>query len=173
MHRLSETLNRKGVTYKYLPHTPTETAIGEAIALGVPARQVLKAVLIDSDGRHAMAVVPATRRVDVHLVREALHDPHAHLATEAEIRRDLPQDELPALPPIPSVSAMRVLVDPEVMEMPEVVCADGAEGSIGIRTEELFGGESVTVTPIALDGSGATDLEVPGRRTRARLGGRS
>ena len=169
MHRLSETLNRKGVPYKYLPHPDTESAIGEAIALGVPAREVVKSILIDTRGRHAMAVLPATRRLDVHLVREALGDPEAHLATEGEIRRDLPADELPALPPIPSVNAMRVLVDPEVMESEEVVCADGAESSIRIRTGDLFGGEAITVAPIVLDGR-ASVLE--GRGPRAHAEGR-
>lgn len=151
MHRLTETLNRKGVPYTLLPHPLTESALDEAIALGVPPREVIKSVLIDTGRRHAMAVLPATRRVDLQRVREELADRHASLATEAEVMRDMPQDHPSALPPIPSLAGMTVLVDPEVMFEPEVVCADASDASVLIRPGDLFGGEYVSVAPIALD----------------------
>jgi prolyl-tRNA editing enzyme YbaK/EbsC (Cys-tRNA(Pro) deacylase) len=70
---------------------------------------VLKAVVLETAGRPALAALPASRRLDMHLVREALGDHHARLATEAEIERDLRGCELRGVPPLGSILQVPIM----------------------------------------------------------------
>jgi prolyl-tRNA editing enzyme YbaK/EbsC (Cys-tRNA(Pro) deacylase) len=57
---------------------------------------------------------------------------------------------LGALPPLGSLVRAHVYVDPEVMGHDSVVFAAGSQTeSVKIRTEDLFGGEPVTVAPLS------------------------
>ena len=68
-----------------MPHRRAFTSLQEARELGVAADEVLKTVALWTERRYALAVVPASRRLDLRLVRDALEDPAARLATEAEV----------------------------------------------------------------------------------------
>jgi Ala-tRNA(Pro) deacylase len=144
-----ELLKAKAIPYDVLPHKTAYTAATEAEAIHVPREDVLKTVVLDTGSGHAIAVLPGSRKLDMDLVRQALGDGTAHLATEPEIGRDFPEFEPGAVPPLQSLAHVPVYIDPEVMLRPVVVFAESQTESIRARTEDLFAGESVTVTPIA------------------------
>lgn len=144
-----ELLKAKAIAYDVLPHKTAYTAATEAEAVHMPRGDVLKTVVLDTGSGHAIAVLPGSRKLDMDLVRQALGDRAAHLASEQEIGRDFPEFELGAVPPLQSLANVPVYVDPEVMLHPVVVFAETQTESIRARTEDLFAGESVTVTPIA------------------------
>ncbi len=74
----------------------------------------------------------------------------AVLATEAEIEQELPGCELGGVPPLGSVLHTDVYVDPEVLTHPLVAFAAGTQTeSVKGVAEELFSGETVTITPIS------------------------
>ena len=109
------------------------------------AGDVLKTVAVRVGPGYALMVIPASRRLDLHRVREAVADNHARLATEEELRRDFAGYELGALPPLPSLVRARVCVDPEVLGHDTVTFAAGTQTeSVKMRTEDLFGGAKVT-----------------------------
>jgi len=84
------------------------------------------------------------------LVRTAVGDHRARLATEEELTREFSDYELGALPPLGSLLGAPVYVDPEVMGHDTVVFAGGSQTeSIKIRTEDLFSGEPVTIAPLS------------------------
>jgi prolyl-tRNA editing enzyme YbaK/EbsC (Cys-tRNA(Pro) deacylase) len=138
-----------GVAFEAVAHDKVFTSIDEARALGIEADEVVKTLLLDTAGGHALAVIPGSRRLDMKLVEAAVGDKHAHLATEQEILRDLPGFELGSLPPLGGLLKARTFIDPEVMEHGTVVFAGGTQTeSVKARTEDLFRGEQVTVAPI-------------------------
>jgi Ala-tRNA(Pro) deacylase len=144
------TLERRGAHFKLIHHAPTADGMQEAIALGLPADEVLKAVVLETEGHPVLAILPASRRLDMHRVREAVGDGHARLATEAEIERDLPGCELGGVPPLGSVLHAPAYVDPEVLGHRTVAFAAGTQtDSVEGDTEEMFTGEMVTVAPIS------------------------
>src|SRR5688572_20138509 len=101
--KLVQHLARKGHRFEVLNHPPTETALDEAGELRVPAGSVVKALLVHSSLRGTMLVaIPASHRLDINLLREAIEDPDARLASENEITRLFPWAELGALPPMGS-----------------------------------------------------------------------
>lgn len=141
-------LTAKGIAFEVIPHKTTFTAEDEAATLHVPEREVLKVLVLDTGFKHAVAVIPASSKLDMALVREALSDARAQLASESETAADFPSFELGAIPPLPSLSKVAVYVDPEVMLDPEVIFAVDHEESVRVKTEDLYSGEYVTVTPL-------------------------
>jgi prolyl-tRNA editing enzyme YbaK/EbsC (Cys-tRNA(Pro) deacylase) len=143
-----ELLQAKKVPFEVLQHKTTFTTADEAATLHVLPGEVLKTVVLDTGSGHVITVTPASRKLDTRLVRQALTDKEAHLAGEIETERDFPEFELGSIPPLPSLTKVPVFVDPEVMQHATVIFAVGHDQSIRVKTEDLFGGEYVTVTPL-------------------------
>jgi Ala-tRNA(Pro) deacylase len=149
MSLVTEHLIARGVVFEVIPHRRVFTSLQEARELGVAAEAVLKTVALYSGGKYVLAVVPASRRLDVPLVREMLEDPAARLATEAELAVDFPGYELGALPPLGSLLGVPLLVDPEVLEHELVMFAAGIETeSIRVAVAGLFRNEPLAVLPL-------------------------
>ena len=145
-----QALRDRGAHFEVVHHARAVDGLQEAIALGLAPGDVLKTVVLASRGAPAVAVLPADRRLDMDLVREALGDRHARLASEIEIEEELPGCQLGAVPALGSVLRTPVYVDPEVLHHPVVAFAAGTQTeSVKGPTDELFWGEFVTVTPIA------------------------
>jgi prolyl-tRNA editing enzyme YbaK/EbsC (Cys-tRNA(Pro) deacylase) len=142
---VAEYLKMRGIPFEVVRHPRTFTSVEEARTIGVDVDEVLKTLVFDYDGRHAVVVVPASRRVDPRLVRGALGDHHAHLATEGELTHDFSGYELGAVPPLGSLVGARTLVDPEVFLHDTVAFAAGSQTeSITCDVEDLFRGRPIT-----------------------------
>jgi Ala-tRNA(Pro) deacylase len=149
MSLVTEYLADRGVGFEVVPHRRAFTSLQEARELGVAADQVLKTVALWTGGKYVLAVVPASRRLELRLVRDALEDSAARLATEAELRADFPGYELGALPPLGSLLGVPLLVDPEVLDHETVLFAAGTETeSVQVATAGLFWDEPVAVLPL-------------------------
>jgi Ala-tRNA(Pro) deacylase len=147
---VTEHLEQRGIRFEVLPHPPATSALGEALALGSPPDEVVKAVVLDIETGHALAILPADRRLDLDLVREVLGDRHAALATELEIEQDFPEFELGAMPPLPSMVHVPVVIDPAVFEHRRITFAAGTQReSVRTSPEGLFTGASVDIAPIS------------------------
>ena len=149
MSTVTQHLQDMGVRFRVRPHPPASSAMGEALSLGIDPDEVAKAVLLDAADGHVLAVVPASARVDIELVREALHDHDIHLASEQEVEHDFPAYELGALPPVPSLLDVPVVIDPDLFTHRLVTFAAGnRHESVEADSLEVFTGESVTIAPI-------------------------
>ncbi len=171
MSSVREHLERQGVTFEPVAHQRTYTSIAEARALGVNATEVIKTIAVRVTGGHALVVVPATCRLDLHLVQAAVNDRHARLATEAELQRDFPDVELGALPPLGSLLGAPVYVDPEVFQHDTVVFAAGSQTeSVRVGTADLFQHEQVMTAPL-IKHADEDEKEWPLNRRHPRRGG--
>ncbi|MGH2662789.1 MAG: aminoacyl-tRNA deacylase [Actinomycetota bacterium] len=149
MATVAEHLQGRGVPFELIPHERTYTSIEEAQALGIAADEVLKTIVLDTAAGHALAVIPASQRLDIKRTREAVGDTHARFATEEEMERDFPGYELGALPPLGSLLGAPTYVDLEVLEHTTVVFAAGNQKeSVKVRTEDLFRDEPHTPAPL-------------------------
>ena len=152
MSLVTDYLDARGIPYEVLRHDPSITALEEARRVHMDADHVLKAVVIESTGRRAVAVVPATRRLDMDLVRAALGDPSAHLATEQDLQADLPSFELGGMPVFGWLLDAETLVDPSVLERETVVFAAGTRTeSVRVRIRDLFQGEHASFAPLVAE----------------------
>ena len=149
MTRVTEHLHTRGVPFAPIAHRQAYTSIDEARALGIDAGEVLKTVAVRAAGGYALMAVPATGRLDMRLVRAAVGDRHARLATEEELLRDFPGFELGALPPLGSLLGAPLFVDQEVLQHDTVVFAAGSQTeSVQLTTADLLRHEHVTALPL-------------------------
>jgi len=82
--RIAAFLADQPVDCEFLLHPPAYTAQKRAKYLHVPGGQVAKSVLLRGPGGYVLAVLPATRRVDLDRLAAALGGP-ARLATAGEV----------------------------------------------------------------------------------------
>jgi Ala-tRNA(Pro) deacylase len=149
MSLVTEHLRTRGLEFSVLPHVSAHSAVEEALTLGVGAREIAKAVVLDLPESHALAVIPGYRRIDTHLLKEACGS-DVHLATEDEIERDYPQFELGAFPAVPTMFDGPMLVDPELLARDDVIIASGdTRESLRVSTKALFDAPNVQVMPLA------------------------
>jgi Ala-tRNA(Pro) deacylase len=168
MSVVTEHLEQRGSAFELLPHRQAYTSTDEARALGIDADEVLKTLAVRTGPGYALMVIPASRRLDLHLVREALGDHHARLAGEEELGRDFAGYQLGALPPLGALLGSQVYVDPEVLGHDSVVFAAGSQTeSVRMGTRELFASEQVTTVPLIKQADRGSDDPV-GRRRAAQ-----
>jgi Ala-tRNA(Pro) deacylase len=149
MTQVTEHLEAHGVPFEPIVHQQAYTSIAEARALGIDASEVLKTVAMRVAGGYALMVVPATCRLDMHLVQAAVGDRHVRLATEQELLRDFPDCELGALPPLGSLLGAPLYVDQEVLRHETVVFAAGSQTeSVQLKTADLLRHEQVTAVAL-------------------------
>ena len=173
MSVVTEHLEQRGSAFELLPHRQAYTSTDEARALGIDAGEVLKTLAVRTGPGYALIVIPASRRLDLHLVRDALADHQARLASEEELARDFAGYQLGALPPLGTLLDSQLFIDPAVLEHDLVVFAAGTQTeSVRIRTRELFASEQVTTVPLVKQAERGSDDPV-GRRRAAQqdLGG--
>lgn len=150
MSQVTEHLTAQGLPHEVLHHEPTDTARDEAAALGLDPHTVAKTVLLDVRTGHAFAVLPADSRLDLARVREAIGSRHVHVASEVELKRDYPEFEPGALPPLGALAHTPLIVDPEIIAQDEIVFAAGEKTtSVRMRTEDLLRSAMYRVAPIA------------------------
>jgi Ala-tRNA(Pro) deacylase len=165
MSALTEHLEQQGNAFELLPHRQAYTATEEARALGIDTADVLKTLAVCTGPGYVLAVIPASRRLDLHLVRDALGDHQARLASEEELARDFPGYQLGALPPLGTLLGSQAFIDPEVLEHDLVVFAAGTQTeSVRIRTRELLASEQITTVPLVKQADWGSDDLISRRR---------
>lgn len=128
--RVKKFLDDSRVRYEVRPHEKTFTAQGLAHAEHLSGRQVAKVVLLKTSGKHAMAVLPAHRLVDLEHFKKAAGDA-AHLAPEAEFQALFPDCEVGAMSPFGNLYNLPVYVDEDLAKDEEI------EFNAGTHTEAI------------------------------------
>ena len=108
--KLKEFLDGNKVKYVTLKHSPAYTAQEVASSAHVKGKELAKTVIIKIDGKMAMAVLPASYRVDLEALRESANAKKVELATEKEFRDLFPECETGAMPPFDNLYDMDVFV---------------------------------------------------------------
>jgi Ala-tRNA(Pro) deacylase len=119
--RLKEFLDANGVRYTALRHPPAFTAEGVAAAQHVPPQELAKVVIVKTDERFRMLVLPASLKVDL----RKLPDRMARLATEPEFAHLFPHCEPGAMPPFGNLFGLPVHVDRSLARDEEIVFQAG------------------------------------------------
>jgi len=146
---LMRALAQGRVDYELIKHPRTETATAEAGALGVSPDEVAKTIVLVTPAGQVRAVLPASERLDLQRVREALGDGKSiHLASEQELAEAYPMFELGAVPPLGGPSDA-VLVDLRTAGRESVIVEAGTHReSLLMRTADLLGLTDATVADI-------------------------
>jgi len=108
--KLKEFLDGEKVKYVSLTHSAAYTAQEIAASAHIRGKDLAKTVMVTLDGRMAMAVVPASRKVNFDLLRAASGAESVQLAGEQAFRDMFPGCEVGAMPPFGNLYGMDVYV---------------------------------------------------------------
>jgi Ala-tRNA(Pro) deacylase len=109
--RLEQFLHEQHTSYQTIHHARALTAQETAASAHIRGRLLAKTVMVNIDGRLAMVVLPAARRVHFGRLREATGAHDAALASESEFRDLFPDCEVGAMPPFGNLYGIEVYVD--------------------------------------------------------------
>ena len=124
--KLKEFLDRKKVKYITFTHSQAFTAQEIAASAHIPGKQLAKTVMINVDGAIAMAVLPATDRVDIPQLKEITGSGKVRLATEGEFQDLFPDCDLGAMPPFGNLYGVEVYVASSLTEDEEIAFNAGS-----------------------------------------------
>lgn len=128
--KLKEYLNRRGVKYLSIQHSPTFTAPEIAASAHIAGRDFAKTVIVKIDGDPAMVVLPANRKIDLVDLREMLLTHDVVLATEAEFRDLFPDCKVGAMPPFGNLYGLPVYVAQSLAEESEIAFNAGNHSEV-------------------------------------------
>ncbi len=111
VRKLKEFLDQNGVRYVSISHSPAFTAQEIAASAHVSGRELAKSVVVKLDGKLALAVVPATRRVDFGALARLSGAREIELASEGEFAESFPGCETGAMPPFGNLYGLEVYAD--------------------------------------------------------------
>jgi Ala-tRNA(Pro) deacylase len=121
-------LDRAGVNYKVLRHRQTYTAQDLAATEHVSGWNVIKPVLVLADDRLYLCALPASQRIDMARLRNALHASKIELADEPTLGRVCSDCELGAEPPIGPLFGIQTIMEESLNEADRVMFQAGTHG---------------------------------------------
>ena len=118
--KLKEFLDSSGVRYVSIVHSMAYTAQEIAATTHIPGKEIAKTVMVKLDGKMAMAVLPASYKVDFGLLQKAAGVGKVELASEEEFKGIFPECEIGAMPPFGNLYGMDVFVAESLAEDKEI-----------------------------------------------------
>ena len=118
--KIKEFLDSNRVKYVTITHSTAYTAQQIAQVAHIPAKELAKTVMIKIDGKIAMAVLPADRKVNFGLLKEITGSEGVNLASEKEFRVMFPDCEVGAMPPFGNLYGMDVYVHESLADDEEI-----------------------------------------------------
>jgi Ala-tRNA(Pro) deacylase len=130
VRKLKEFLDRQGVRYVCITHSPAYTAQEVAQSAHITGRELAKTIIVKLDGELAMAVLPATKKVVVQDLREVTGSDQVRFATEEEFKQRFPECETGAMPPFGNLYGMEVFVAESLLENDEIAFNAGTHTEV-------------------------------------------
>jgi len=120
VRKLLDFLNANNVKFVSIHHSKAYTAMEIAHSAHIHGHELAKTVMIKVDGKMAMAVLPATRMIDLDVLKKAIGANQVELATEPEFVKMFPDCEIGAMPPFGNLFGMEVYVSSVLAEDEEI-----------------------------------------------------
>ncbi|MCI0531540.1 MAG: YbaK/EbsC family protein [candidate division Zixibacteria bacterium] len=124
--KLKEFLDGHNVKYVVISHSRAVTAQEVAASAHISGKEMAKTVMVKLDGKMAMAVLPASGRVNLDLLREASGAKETDLAAELEFRELFHECEPGAMPPFGNLYGMPVYVSESLTKNEEIAFNAGS-----------------------------------------------
>ena len=126
LNKLKEFLDYNDVKYVTIRHSKAYTAQQIAESVHLPGHQLAKTVMIKIGGKMAMAVLPATERVDLDLLKALTGTEDVCLAGEEEFKNLFPECEVGAMPPFGNLFGMEIYVEKSLAKDKEIAFNAGS-----------------------------------------------
>jgi prolyl-tRNA editing enzyme YbaK/EbsC (Cys-tRNA(Pro) deacylase) len=145
---LQKHIEERGIEAEILPMKGRVHSVEAASKeLGVPPEQFIKTVVFVSEGKAILAIIKGTDRASSKRIGKALDIQKPQLASPDEAL-NLTGYAVGGTPPV-SITGVQVLVDPNVIEMTEVVGGGGSDlHLLRIKAEDIVKDNEATVVRV-------------------------
>ena len=116
---LQEYLDSNGVEYETLEHKKTSTALNTAEVAHLSGSELAKAVVVKRKKGYLMAIIPASRKVDLSTLGDWLKQTIG-LATEDELSDLFPDCAMGAIPALGAPFGMKSVIDEKLMGLEDI-----------------------------------------------------
>lgn len=125
LSKLREFLDQNNIKYLMIFHPASYTPQGLAEKMQVSGNALAKTVIVQIDGRLAMAVIPAPAWVDLAILRQSQGAKVVERASESAFRRRVSNCEFGAMPPFGNLYGMGVFADESLERQREITFGAG------------------------------------------------
>lgn len=127
--KLHHYLDAQEADYEVIEHSPTSSAIQNALICHVPPERIAKAVLLDTTDDYLLAVLPSNRRIELaELSGELGQKPR--LADEEDVALVFDDCAVGAVPPLGFGYGVPTLVDQSLEGQPDIYFEGGDHASL-------------------------------------------
>ncbi len=130
VQKLKEFLDKQGIKYITIRHSPAYTAQEVAASAHIPGEELAKVVMVKIDGKMTMAVLPATHKVDLELLKKVASANKVELATEEEFKGMFPGCDVGAMPPFGNLYGLDVFAAESLAEDKEIAFNAGSHAEL-------------------------------------------
>ena len=123
-------LDQEKIKYVSIIHSTAYTAQEVAASAHVTGKELAKTVIVELDGKMAMAVLPANRKIVLQDLREVTGCDEVKFASEDEFRQRFPDCETGAMPPFGNLYGMGVYVAQALTDNEEMAFNAGSHTEI-------------------------------------------
>ena len=124
--KLKEFLDSHKIKYVSMKHSEAFTAQEIAASAHISGKELAKTVMLSIDGKMAMAVLPASDRVDLDRLKEAAGARKIELLVEKDFKDRFPDCEVGAMPPFGNLYGLDVYVAESLTEEREIAFNAGS-----------------------------------------------
>ena len=118
--KLKEYLDRHHIKYTSIKHSPAYTAQEIAARSHISGKDMAKTVMVKVDNEMAMAVLPASFKIDFEALMNVTGSAMVDLASEEEFKFIFPDCEIGAMPPFGNLYDLDVYVSEKLAEDNEI-----------------------------------------------------
>src|SRR5216117_4571577 len=130
VRKLKEFLDRERVKYVSIVHSTAYTAQEVAASAHITGKELAKTIIVELDGKMAMAVLPANRKIVLQDLREVTGSDEVKFASEEEFKQQFPDCETGAMPPFGNLYGMEVYVAQCLPENEEIAFNAGSHTEV-------------------------------------------
>jgi len=130
VRKLKDHLDKEKIKYITIVHSPAYTAQEVAASAHITGRELAKTVIVELDGKMAMAVLPANRKIVLQDLREVTGSEEVKFASEEEFQAKFPGCETGAMPPFGNLYGMDVYLAESLSANDEIVFNAGSHTEV-------------------------------------------
>jgi Ala-tRNA(Pro) deacylase len=127
---LKQFLDKEKIKYVSIVHSTAYTAQEVAASAHITGKELAKTVIVKLDGKMAMAVLPANRKIVLQDLREVTGSDEVKFASEEEFKQRFPDCETGAMPPFGNLYGMEVYAAADLADNDEIAFNAGSHTEV-------------------------------------------
>jgi Ala-tRNA(Pro) deacylase len=131
-------LEKENIKYQIIKHKTVYTAFDKSATLKLPEKIIGKTLILKTNGKLAMALIPASKKLDLQKIKKLTKVKKVQLVSEKIIKNKLKGVKIGAVPPFGQLWNLPVFIDRSLLKEKEIILNSGNYNfSIKISPKEL------------------------------------